>query len=404
MTARKDAMLHRVALALPTALLLLTAVGCSAPPAPTSTDAGDAPGGHGAIAGAEEVPEPPVQLLSIDATGAVGLLDLLGGASATVGRIGTPQALASDGRYAFVSTAGGVEIVDSGVWSWNHGDHFHYYRAEPRVLGLIAGEGPATVVTGMLSTAGSTGIFFPGSGEAVLLSNAALSEGEIEELFRLDAGEGPGLVAPLGDGAVVAHDDAVRLHAADGTATDEAACVGPRGAITTRVGLVVGCADGALIATADGPAAFERVPYPEGADAERAAEFDGRKGRPTVAAVAGDAGFWLLDTRARTWAFVPTDAPLVRAVAVDDADGHVVGMGADGRIRVFLADTGEQVGATDALVADPRGAGLVVDAQRAYVNDPDGGVVHEIDYADGARIARSLETPTEPVLFTEVGR
>ena len=47
---------------------------------------------------------------------------------------------------------------------------------------------------------------------------------------------------------------------------------------------------------------------------------------------------------------------------------------------------------------------LFVDGQRAYLNAPAEGVVHEIAYADGGRIARSLETPTEPVLFAEVGR
>ena len=36
--------------------------------------------------------------------------------------------------------------------------------------------------------------------------------------------------------------------------------------------------------------------------------------------------------------------------------------------------------------------------------DPAARVVHEIAYADGARIARTLATPTVPTFFAEVGR
>lgn len=408
-----------IRLAAATAILLVTPACATVDPvaAPSTSAVPSAAAGHGQIAGAAEVAEPPLQLVSVDESGAVGALDLLDGATTEIARVGAPEAMATDGRYLFVTTDAGVEIVDSGAWTWDHVDHFHYYRAEPRAVGTVDGVGPATVSTGLLSTAGVTGVFLSGSGEAVLLDNAALGDGRIEELFRIETGAGEGVVAPLGGGALVSDQGAgggtLRFHEADGSGTSNTTeCADAQGSITTRVGLVVGCADGAVLATMDrGEPVFERIPYPADATAQRAFGFDGRKARPTVAARAGDAGLWLLDSRKRQWTLVETDAPLLRVAAVDDADGHVVALDAEGRVRVLLAETGEEVGVTEPLLPETLGdadalAGVVltVDAQRAYLSAPKEGVVYEIAYADGARIARTLETPTDPAFLAEVGR
>lgn len=382
---------------------VLTLVGC-APAAPAETSAASAEGdGHGAIAGAQELAEAPLALLTIDAAGATGITDLVSGDVETVGETGAPLAVQSDGRYAFVTTADGLEVVDSGRWSWDHVDHFHFYRAEARTVGLVPGAGDAVVTTGMLSTTGSTGVFFADSGEAVLLDNEALADGEIVESFRIDTDQTTGIVAPVGDGAVVALGDELVFHEADGTPTDSAiACAEPSGAITTRVGVVIGCADEAILTTWSGGApTYESIPYPADT-ADRAEAFAGRKGRPTVAGLVGGAGFWMLDTRERSWSLVPTTGPLARVAAVDDAEGHVVGLDEEGRIHVF-AEGAESV-VTASVTAMGPAVSLVVDENRAYVNDPAAGVVLEIDYADGGRIARTIETSTPAVHFTEVGR
>ncbi|GAA2982657.1 hypothetical protein JOD63_002471 [Microbacterium terrae] len=405
---------RRLTLALPALLTAAALTACAGTAAPATTSAtsdgsgnGAESSGHGEMAGAAELNEPPLALMSIDSAGEVALLDLLTGESSPIGAVASPAALATDGRYGFVTTADGLEIVDSGRWSWDHGDHFHYYSAAPRIVGTVPGGGEAVATTGMLSTAGATGVFFGGTGEAVLLDNASLADGEITELFRIATGAETGVVAPLGDGALLADRDTLVFHHASGAATDAtAACVGAAGAITTRVGLVVGCVDGAVLSTwEDSAPVFERIPYPVGADAVRATAFDGRKGRPTVAALAGDAGFWLLDTRELAWRLVPTDMPLARVSAVDDADGNVVALSADGRVLVYSAQSGEQLAATGPLVGDVgASASLTVDDQRAYVNDPATGVVFEIDYGDGARVARTLTTPTAAHFVAEVGR
>ncbi|MFK4789981.1 ABC transporter [Microbacterium sp. ZW T5_56] len=398
MTRRLVQLPRRAVLASTVLMLAMMITACSA--GTTSAEPSGTPGsGHGAIVGAVEAAEPPLQLLTVDADGAAGVLDLLDGTTARIDGVARPEALATDGRYVFISTVGGVQIVDSGVWSWDHGDHFHYYRAPARVIGLIPGAGPATVTTGPLSTAGSTAIVFSGGAEAVVLDNAALARGEIVERFRVDAAA-PVVVAPLGDGAAIARGGRLDIVGAAGeTVTTGTGCRTPSGSISTRAGVVIGCAEGAMvIASADAPP--ELVPFPGGAPA--LTDFDGRKGRPTVAAIAPDVGFWLLDARARSWELVPSPTALVRVVAVDDTDDHVVALDADGRVRVFR-DSAEAA-VTEPLTADPAGSSLVVDGQRAYLNDAATGVVHEIDYADNARIARALETPTAPTFFAEVGR
>lgn len=396
------------------ALLALTACSGASPgpvAEPSAPVVGDA-SGHGDVPGAEEASEPPLALLSVAEDGDVGLLDLLDGTTQELGRIAAPSALTTDGRYAFATTPAGLEIVDSGRWTWDHGDHFHYYRAEPRLVGAVEGEGPATVATGPLSTAGATGVFFAGSGEAVLLDNAALSEGRIEERWRVPAAAHPGIAAPLGDGAVVTTADpagritGVRYVDASGRAVDAATaeCRDARGTITTRAALVIGCTDGAVLARMDaGDPVFEHVPYPD--QVSPASSFAARKGRPTVAGVAADGAVWLLDTREAAWSRLTVDAPVVQAVAIDDEDGHVVLLDAHGRLRVADA-AGRELSVSEPLIAPGEAphASLTADAQRAYLAAPGQGVVHEVDFADGGRVARTLETPTAPDFVAEVGR
>ncbi|MDI6022608.1 ABC transporter [Leucobacter sp. UT-8R-CII-1-4] len=393
-------------------LVIVALAGCTSQPHAHTTDpASDSVGsGHGKISGAEEVAEPPLALVSIDSTGKIGLLDLLNDEAEQVGEQQQPLALASDGRYGFITTANGIAVIDSGRWTWDHVDHFHYYRADFQPLGNLAGEGPATVTTSMLSTAGGTGIYFAGSGDAVLLDNSALAEGRLDEKFRVHVGSGIGVTAPLGDGALVSHGNQLIWHSADGSESDHAiACTEPKGSITTRAALIIGCAEGAVLANLgtgqNTDPSIEMLPYPADIAAPRAGEFQARKGRPSVAALAGDDGFWLLNTREQSWQFVASDTALTRVTAVDDAEGHVLALSADGRVQVYLASTGELVGSTDALLTEvTESTSLLVDDQRAYVNDPNAGLVHEIAYSGEVRVARTLETPTTPFWLMEVGR
>jgi hypothetical protein len=403
--------------------LALGLVGCAdggSSPSPEEGDPND--DGHGKVAGAAELAEPPLGLTTIDGEGRVTHLDLLDESVTEIGEIAPPTAVHTDGRYLFAQTDAGIEIIDSGVWTWDHVDHFHYYRADARLLGLVPGEGTATIATSNLSTSGGTGLFFS-SGDAVLIDTAALSKGTIAESFRLQTEPHEGMVVPVGSFALVTepeHGTAARVvgYTGDGEPTGlEEACLDASGTITTRVGAVIGCRDGALLATVeDGQLRVERVPYPAGTTAPAARAFANREGRPTVAGLAGaagEAGIWMFDSRERTWTLLPAPGPLMWATAVDDDADHVLALDADGRVLVLDGADGEVLARTEPLVAASLGNEssarwaapvLIADQQRAYLSAPAERRLYEIDFADGARIARTFETPTPPAFTAETGR
>lgn len=407
-------MRSRITLLALTGALTVALAACGTTPAepPSSGTTDD---GHGDIAGAEEVAEPQLGLTSIDPHGTVSHLYLLDESVTDIGEIPAPTDMTTDGRYLFAETSDGVEIVDSGVWTWDHVDHFHYYRAEPALLGAVDGEGDATVATTNLSTTGGTGISFAGSGDAVLLDTQALSKGEISELFRIEREPHDGLVVPVGSFALVTEatdgiGTSVRGYTADGekTGLDES-CVAPAGTITTRVGAVIGCEDGALLAHVDGDELqVERIPYPEGTTVPAATDFDNREGRPTVAGLAGSEGIWVLDTRTRSWTLLPSPAPLAHVTAVDDEDGHLLALAQDGRVLVLDDSSGAVLAETPPLAAESLTAGmaptLIADQHRAYLSAPAEHRLYEIDYADAARVARTFDTATEPAFVAETGR
>ncbi|MEV5041345.1 hypothetical protein [Microbacterium sp. LMI1x-1-1.1] len=392
---------RRVPIALVPALAL-TLAACQSAPASVPEPTGE---GHGAIAGATELAEPALHLTSVTPGGEVHHLDLLDETTETLGEITPSTSLETDGRFLYAGRDGGVGIVDSGVWTWNHVDHFHYYEAPAAVLGDLAGDGEPTVVASDLGA----GIRFDG-GEAVLLDLDALKKGRIEERFRLDVPAGPGMVVPLPTGALVTDADGLRHVDATGADVETVPCNDPAGSIATNVGVVVGCADAAILAVTDADGtSFERIPYPEGAD-DRALSFAAREGRPTVAGLTGGDAFWLLDTRERAWTRVDAGEPLARVAAVDDADQHVVALTTKGEVLVIDGESGKAIARTKPLVAaslaDPAlaaGVTLQIDANRTYLNGPAENVMFEIDHADSGRIARTFEADA-PAFVAETGR
>jgi hypothetical protein len=406
----------RNTLALTTVLAgALALTGCSpADPAPSpSSSIGD---GHGFVAGAEEVAEPPLHLLTVSDAGSIDHLDLLDESWANLGTVESATDVVTDGRFVFASNSftGRVTIVDSGMWTRDHEDHFHYYRATPRVVGSIEGAGPATVSPG----SAATGIFFAESGESVMLDNAALGEGAVKERFRLSDFPHPGSLVQLGTSALLttmnAEDGSTRVRAltANGESTDtEASCTSAGLPITTSVGVAFPCADGVLLATTaeNDSIRFDRIAYPN-TDAPVATSFAAREGRPNAAGLAGDAGVWLLNTRAETLTLVPSEQPLLSATAVSDENGHIVALTRDGRVTVLSEETGV-LATTDPLLLETidqpellNGVELIADQQRAYLNAPAEHRLYEIDFADSARIARTFTTQSAPLFVAGTGR
>lgn len=369
---------------------------------------------HGYVEGATESAEPQLHLATVDPSGTVTLLDLLSEERTELETLDGATSVSTDGRFLFASTESGLEIIDSGVWTVDHEDHSHYYRAQPTVVGTLEGRGEASVAGGSTLT----GVWFGETGTGIVLDSAALGTGSIDEVARIDGDPHGGHLVPFGDGLLVTEATAgaasgVRAYDSLGKPLDvAAACPDLSGTISTRVGQVFGCRDGALLVTLgeDGSPVFETIPYPtDVAPGDRAMEFRARSGRPSVAAVAGTTGAWVLDTRERVWTHLPTEVPLLRVAAVDDRDGTIVALGADGRVLVLDPASGATVATAEPLlaasVADPSllpGLELTVDSNRAYLNAPAEGLVYEIDYADNARVARTFDLAA--VFFAETGR
>ena len=98
----------------------------------------------------------------------------------------------------------------------------------------------------------------------------------------------------------------------------------------------------------------------------------------------------------------------MHVTAVDDADGHVLALARDGRVLVLDHEDGAVLAETEPLVAaslaDDARPTLIADQQRAYLSAPTERRLYEIDYADGARIARTFETAADPAFVAETGR
>jgi outer membrane protein assembly factor BamB len=171
----------------------------------------------------------------------------------------------------------------------------------------------------------------------------------------------------------------------------------------TRRGAVFGCADGALLVTESGGAfRGEKIPYPR-PDVERAREFHHRPGSATLVAIAGETGVWVLDVAERTWTLHET-GPVV-AVGTAGAGTPLLTLTADGALHALDPASGQELARSPLLTAPVApGATIEVDTSRAYVNDPATGAIHEIDYGDALRVARTFDLGGAVTHMVETGR
>ena len=449
MTARQ----HRVGLGATTfglaAALALT--GCAPGGGPSGTDekgtdaASDAAQPHGYVEGAEESAEPQNGLIFADAaTGEVHLLDLLSGDTSTLSdgdkKAPTIDALRTDGRYAYASTAstGALSVFDGGTWTVDHGDHKHYYRTAPDSVGVIDGAAGASVASSRtfvaISGAGAGGADDSVDGSAgrstgsstpanSILDRAKLDDGSVTASSDLtEAAAGAALAIPFGENLVTVAGYAsespagtVQVHGPDaadlGTLADT--CAAPAGTATARTGIVIGCADGALLVTdTSGSFASEKIAYPDTLPAgSRATSFDYRPGANYLAARAADNTVLSLDVSDRAWSVATTAAP-VSAVTSPGDGSTVLALLADGTLNSYSSDDGSLLtsvpllgGAASAGADAASGTpSIQIDTARAYVNDAGARQIHEIDYADGLRLTRSFDTTITPSHLVEVGR
>ncbi|MEZ3179560.1 hypothetical protein KYY02_12975 [Streptomyces pimonensis] len=369
---------------------------------------------HGHVEGAQEAAEQQSRLLLNDPeTGDTRVLDLITGKAHEVSRTTGVSELTTDGRFGYLHTTSGTRVLDGGAWTVDHGDHVHYYRAAIRDAGRIPAGAGARVRSDAAVTA-VTG----GDGRAALYRRNELEKGEVGDPCTLP-GTHESAVVPYAEHLIAltaeegeATKAVVRDRKGKRVASPEAECENPRGDAVTRRGVVFGCADGALlISEDDGGFTAEKIPY--GADVparERASSFHHRAGSDTLTARAGRRAVWVLDVTERTWTRVRT-GPVVAVNTAGEGSPLLV-LQDDGALHGYDIATGKQVSRTERLLTDAPGTrtdgtagpAIEVDRSRAYLNDPAGDRVYEIDYNDNLRVARTFDLDMEPTLMAETGR
>ncbi|KAA1424436.1 hypothetical protein FE697_000425 [Mumia zhuanghuii] len=381
--------------------LALTSCATDPPGAVTPPESG-----HGEAEGATEEAEAQHRVVVAEPGGDLAVIDLLDESVEIVTAGAAVRGLTTDGRFAYARTDDGLSVVDAGTWTWPHGDHNHYYRGAVQDLGRHdLGDGHVDGAFGLPTVA-----FDDDTGTAVVVDRAPLEEGEVSVSEPI--GRGPthhGFALALGDRVLVSTTSgdelpdgitSYDLAGRSGTALD-LPCTDLHGAARVGEQIVVGCDSGALVV--DGVRA-DLVPYPQGTPAEeRAWSFAHRPRSTELAAVRGSAGAWSLDVADRRWTRV--DSPGAVAATALGAGAGTLTLDAGGTVRHFDND-GVEVAANPLLDrVDPLHAPTIaVDAARAYVNDAARGVVHEIDWADGLRVARALGTgDVSPTYLVETG-
>ncbi|HWS33765.1 MAG TPA: hypothetical protein VN408_13620 [Actinoplanes sp.] len=371
---------------------------------------------HGYVAGAAEASEAQ-SAIAYAARGArrLHLLDLATEQEKQVELAVAAGTLGEDGRFVYVSDGDRtLEIVDSGGWTVDHTDHVHYYRAPAKTLGTVVFERPVRTVAGggAYTTAGTD------DGRIRVFDRRQLEEGRITEVATIDSGSATALAVPYGEGLLVAVGDdpdqpASRIVAmdADGreTGTFHTPCQAPRDWVVLRGGVMIDCADSLVrIKQLDGRLAAQAIDSP-GSRATTGSQTAtggpaltggfGYRPRSNEAAVATADGIVSVNAAKATARLVPSGGRDL-TTAVSPADSRTaLALDTSGTLISFDLESGRK------LAEKPlRAATLTLDVSRAYLAEPAAGVIHEIDYADRLRTARTLRTTERPDLLVEVGR
>jgi len=373
--------------------------GCAADstPSPPSATTGD---GVAVEAGAREADGPLTKLVLVDpATGDTSVYDAIEEVETPVGSHGPVTGLDGDGRFAYLKTGEGTTVVDAGAWTFDHGDHYHYFTGAPAEAATL--EAAAASVTASNST---VAIRTP-SGAIELIDRESLGRRSVEP-SALAVPPGVATAVPYGSRLVTVTTGG-RLQVTDDAGTTELAgeCRQPSWAMASRRAAVFGCSTGAVRVTGgDKDLTVTAAPYPADAPAQRPASMEHRDRADVFAGVAAG-NVWVLDSRQRSWTLIP----VADAVATNTAgDGTVLVLRRDGTLGAFDTGTRTETARIPLFPSaiDQNGPQPVVDldSDRAYVNNAATREVYEIDYADGLRIARTLRTEVAPGLMVEAGR
>lgn len=390
-------------------LVLLAACAGTAEDSPPASTATESTPSNGA---AEAETYQPRLVVTYDG----GLLVLDADTLETVHRIEKDGFLrvnpAGDGRHVMVSTDAGFEVLDAGTWAEEHGDHAHYWTADPVLTDVTyPAEKPGHVVVHDDRVA----LFDDGTGEVTVLDVHDVAGGE-DAVTRTYTTPSPhhGVAVLRGDDALVVSDgteeerSGVRLLDADDTevaATD--ACPGVHGeAVAADEVVVVGCQDGLVVVGEDtitkvaSPDAYGRIGNQAGSEespvvlGDYKSDPDAELERPTRVS--------LVDTRTATLRLVDLPASYTFRSLGRGHDGEALVLGTDGSLHVVDPEAGTLTRSIPLIDPwtepdewqEPRPTLHVLD-RTAYVTDPATNRVLAVDVATG-EVWRSAELDVTP--------
>ncbi|MGV0804532.1 ABC transporter [Mycolicibacterium setense] len=358
------------------ALVALLIAGCSATP-----DARQA-------ATPREAERPVTRLVLVERqAGAGAVLDVATSAETPLGQYGPVDAVRGDGRYAYLHGDAGLTILDGGTWTFDHGDHAHYYESPPAVVGRI--DGQITAVHGH----GAVTVARHADGTVATLDRDAFARGEVTPLATAPVPEKATAAVPLGDEMLTVDERGV---VRQGVVLGD--CPAITDAVALRRAVVLGCRDGALkVSLRGGAPVVENIPFGAVRPRDSLGAFAYRRQGKSLVAVAGDE-VWLLN--GRRWASMRLPGVVAANTAAADT---VLAVTHDGVLHALDMAAGVSVGRLE-LLADPVGTPVIeVGAGRAYVNDATAKAVHEIDYSNGLRVERSHQTNVIPDFLAASG-
>jgi hypothetical protein len=395
------------ALALPVALVLAACASTAAPesapadPTPTTAPAAEAPIDTPRLA---LTYDGGIQVLDATTLETVAELPLDG-----FNRLNG----AGDGRHVLVSTAGAWQVLDTGTWAERHGDHAHYFTAEPTLTDItFPAEKPGHVVV----HDGRTVLFDDGTGQVVAFDSTDVADTGRDQREHTTPTPHHGVAVELHDGTLVVsegtEDERTGTRVLDATGTEVAAsdvCPGVHGeAVAADDAVVIGCEDGALVHTGttiskvQSPDAYGRIGNQAGSDAspvvlgDYKTDADAELERPTRIS--------LIDTRTATLRLVDLPASYSFRSLGRGPDGEALVLGTDGSLHVIDPESGTLVRSVPVVGAweeplvwqEPRPT-LHVLGGTAYVTDPATEMIHAVDVATGEvwRSAQLTVTPNE---------
>ncbi len=306
---------------------------------------------------------------------------------------------AGDERHLLVSTAGEFRALDLGTWAEAHGDHSHYWTAEPTLTDVAydAAE-PGHVVV----HEGRTALFDDGTGEVRVLDSEHVADADATAREYTTPSPHHGVAVELSDDSLVVsegtEDARTGIRVLDGddeeiASSDE--CPGVHGeAIAADEAVLIGCENGALlyadgeITKVEAPDKYGRIGNQAGTEAspvvlgDYKTDKDAELERPTRVS--------LIDTRNGELELVDLPSSYTfRSLARGD-DGEALVLGTDGQVHVIDPESAKLTKSIPVIDEweepiewqDPRPAILALDGS-VYVTDPATDSIHAVDVETG---------------------